>query len=182
MLVSPCNAEALKYDRDALMFHPSGTGPYRAQRLVPHERLELLRNDDYWDKERVPKRGKLVPIPIPEASTRASALLAGPVNFIEAPDPDAIPRLNNRHRRSYGNFFGIALFARTGRVAPGTGMENDLMNTMPDVSDATASCGASGEPPAQWPGRFVFDPEQRQWLSVGGQPSRCWISRHLLAA
>ena len=42
MLISPCNAEALKYDRDALMIHPSGTGPYRAQRLVAHERLELV--------------------------------------------------------------------------------------------------------------------------------------------
>jgi ABC-type transport system substrate-binding protein len=95
MLISPCNAEALKYDRDALMFHPSGTGPYRVKQLVAHERLELLRNDDYWDKARIPKHDKLVLIPMPEASTRAAALLSGQVNFIEAPDPDAIPRLKS---------------------------------------------------------------------------------------
>ena len=50
MPISPCNAEKLKYDRDALMFHPSGTGPYRISHFVAHERLELVRNDDYWDK------------------------------------------------------------------------------------------------------------------------------------
>jgi ABC-type transport system substrate-binding protein len=93
MLISPCNAEKLKYDRDALMFHPSGTGPYRFHQMVAHERLELERNDDYWDKARIPKHDRLVLIPMPEASTRAAALLAGQVNFIEAPDPDAIPRL-----------------------------------------------------------------------------------------
>jgi ABC-type transport system substrate-binding protein len=95
MLISPCNAEKLKYDRDALMFHPSGTGPYRIKQMVAHERLELVRNDDYWDKGRIPKHDNLVLIPMPEASTRAAALLSGQVNFIEAPDPDAIPRLKS---------------------------------------------------------------------------------------
>ena len=93
MLVSRCNAEALKYDRNAMMFHPSGTGPYRYSNMVAHERLELLANKDYWDKDRIPKHDKLVLIPMPEASTRAAALLSGQVNFIEAPDPDTIPRL-----------------------------------------------------------------------------------------
>jgi hypothetical protein len=77
MMVSPCNAAALKYDKDAMMSRPSGTGPYKIGKLVPHERLELLRNDDYWDKARVPKHDKLVLIPMPEASTRAAALLSG---------------------------------------------------------------------------------------------------------
>jgi ABC-type transport system substrate-binding protein len=95
MLVSRCNAEKLKYDRDAMMFHPSGTGPYRYSNMVAHERLELLPNKEYWDKDRIPKQDKLVLIPMPEASTRAAALLSGQVNFIEAPDPDAIPRLKS---------------------------------------------------------------------------------------
>jgi len=93
MLISPCNAKKLNYDRDALMFHPSGTGPYRIDRMVAHERLELVPNKDYWDTGRIPKHDRLVLLPMPEASTRAAALLAGQVNFIEAPDPDVIPRL-----------------------------------------------------------------------------------------
>ena len=34
-------------------------------------------------------------LPMPEAATRAAALLTGQVNFIEAPAPDAIPRLKS---------------------------------------------------------------------------------------
>ena len=58
----------------------------------PHERLELVPNNDYWDKARVPKQDRLVLLPMPEAATRTAALLSGQVNFIEAPSPDAIPR------------------------------------------------------------------------------------------
>ena len=93
MLISPCNAEKLKYDRNALAFAPSGTGPYRYKRMVAHERLELDANKEYWDKDRIPKHDHLVLLPMPEASTRAAALLSGQVNFIEAPVPDSIPRL-----------------------------------------------------------------------------------------
>ncbi len=35
----------------------------------------------------------MVLIPMPEATTRAAALLAGQVDFIEAPSPDTLPRL-----------------------------------------------------------------------------------------
>ena len=95
MLISPCNAEKLKYDNNALAFSPSGTGPYRYRRMVAHERLELDANTDYWDKTRIPKHDHLVLLPMPEASTRAAALMSGQVNFIEAPTPDAIPRLKS---------------------------------------------------------------------------------------
>ncbi len=74
---------------------PSGTGPYRFDRMVPRERLELVRNAEYWDKARVPKHDRLVLIPMPEATTRAAALLSGQVDFIEAPSPDTIPRLKS---------------------------------------------------------------------------------------
>src|SRR3981081_4887938 len=38
---------------------------------------------------------RLLLIPIPEASTRPAALLTGAVDWIEAPSPDAIPRLKS---------------------------------------------------------------------------------------
>ena len=31
----------------------SGTGPYRFDRMTPHQRMEFLPNKDYWDKARV---------------------------------------------------------------------------------------------------------------------------------
>ncbi len=95
LMVSRCRAEELKYDWNAYAANPSGTGPYRFSRMVPHERLELLPNKDYWNKDRIPKHDKLVLLPMPEAATRAAALMTGQVNFIEAPAPDTIPRLKS---------------------------------------------------------------------------------------
>jgi peptide/nickel transport system substrate-binding protein len=95
LMISRCKAEALKYDWNAYSNDPSGTGPYRFSRMVPHERLELLPNKAYWDPKRVPHHDKLVLLPMPEAATRAAALMTGQVNFIEAPSPDTIPRLKS---------------------------------------------------------------------------------------
>ena len=99
VMTSKCRAEALKYDWAAYANAPSGTGPYRFDRMVAHERLELLPNKDYWDKARIPKQDRLILLPMPEASTRTAALLSGQVNFVEAPTPDAIPRLKSAGMR-----------------------------------------------------------------------------------
>jgi ABC-type transport system substrate-binding protein len=93
LMISHCRAESVKYDWNAYAAHPSGTGPYVFDRMVPHERLEYLPNKAYWDKGRIAKQDRVVLLPMPEASTRTSALLSGQVNFVEAPSPDAIPRL-----------------------------------------------------------------------------------------
>jgi peptide/nickel transport system substrate-binding protein len=95
VFISPCRAKEVKYDWTQYALHPSGTGPYKFDKFVPHERLELVPNTDYWDKTRVPKQDRLVLIPMPEASTRTAALLSGQVNWIEAPSPDAIDRLKS---------------------------------------------------------------------------------------
>ena len=91
--ISNCAVTKLHNDYAAFAKHPYGTGPYMFDKVVPHERLELVKNPNYWDKERIPKQDRLVLLPMPEASTRAAALLAGQVDFIEAPSPDTIPRL-----------------------------------------------------------------------------------------
>ena len=39
LMVSRCRAEALHYDWNAYAEHPSGTGPFRADRMIAHERL-----------------------------------------------------------------------------------------------------------------------------------------------
>src|SRR5580658_6467044 len=93
LMISPCRAKEVKYDWTQYALHPSGTGPYKFDKIVPHQRLELVPNADYWDKARVPKQDRLVLIPMPEASTRTAALLSGEVDWIEAPSPDAIDRL-----------------------------------------------------------------------------------------
>src|SRR3954468_2550392 len=95
LLVSPCRAKDVKYDWQAYAEKPSGTGPYKFDKAVPHQRMELVPNTAYWDKDRVPKQDRLVLVPMPEASTRTAALLSGQVNWIEAPSPDSIDRLKS---------------------------------------------------------------------------------------
>jgi peptide/nickel transport system substrate-binding protein len=73
--------------------HPSGTGPFRVQEIVPGQRAVLVRNDDYWDKARTPKLDRLVLIPTPDPSARVAGLLSGYLNFIEAPPPEALAQL-----------------------------------------------------------------------------------------
>ena len=79
------------FSRDA-----SGTGPWKMARLVPRERLEVVKNDAYWDKSRVPHVDRMVMLPIPEANARTAALLSGQVDWIEAPAPDAVAEIKQR--------------------------------------------------------------------------------------
>ena len=72
---------------------PVGTGPFKITAFTPRVSVEMARNADYWDKERVPKVDKLVLLPMPEASTRLAALRSGQVDWIEVPPPDAADSL-----------------------------------------------------------------------------------------
>ena len=56
-------------------------------------------------RRRVPKQDRLVLLPMPEASTRTAALLSGQVNFVEAPSPDALPRLKSSGMRIVTNTY-----------------------------------------------------------------------------
>ena len=93
LMMSPCAMAKAGNDYQVYAKAPAGTGPYKFDMVVPHERLELVKNADYWDKSRVPKQDRVVLLPMPEASTRVAALLSGQVDWIEAPPPDAIDRL-----------------------------------------------------------------------------------------
>ncbi|OYX88623.1 MAG: ABC transporter substrate-binding protein, partial [Xanthobacter sp. 35-67-6] len=81
----------------------SGTGPWKMTKFAPRERLELAKNEAYWDKARVPKTDKMVLLPMPEANARTAALLSGQVDWIEAPAPDALPQIKSRGFVLYQN-------------------------------------------------------------------------------
>ena len=72
---------------------PAGSGPFKITKVVTGQSVEMSRNENYWDKNRIPKLAKMVVIPMPEATTRLAALRAGQVDWIEVPPPDAIPSL-----------------------------------------------------------------------------------------
>jgi ABC-type transport system substrate-binding protein len=90
---SPARWEEVGRNWERFAERPSGTGPYMADRFVPRERLEAVRNSSYWDKVRVPKHERLALVPMPDALTRTAALLSGQVDIVEAPPPDAAPRI-----------------------------------------------------------------------------------------
>jgi len=105
LMISPCRAREMNYDWEQYALHPSGTGPYKFDRFVAHQRLELVPNTEYCDKMRVPKHDRLVLVPMPEASTRTAALLTGQVNWIEAPSPDALTRLKSAGMKIVTNVY-----------------------------------------------------------------------------
>ena len=88
---------------DAFAHDPSGTGPWKFASFAPRERLGLVKNDAYWDKARIPHVDKMVLFPMPEANARTAALLAGQVDWIEAPAPDALPEIKARGFNLYAN-------------------------------------------------------------------------------
>lgn len=92
---SPAQFENVGHDWAKFAAEPSGTGPFRLEKLTPHERAVLIPFKDYWDETRRAKLDRLELIPMPEANTRTAALLSGEVDFVEAPPPDTIPRLKS---------------------------------------------------------------------------------------
>jgi ABC-type transport system substrate-binding protein len=74
---------------------PSGTGPWKFVSQTQRAKVEMVPNKEYWNEDRIPKVDRVILRPIPEASARVAALLSGQVDFVEAPPPDAVPRLKS---------------------------------------------------------------------------------------
>ena len=86
---------------NAFAANPSGTGPFRLVRFAARERVEMVRNENYWGEKARAER--IILLPIPEPNARTAALLSGQVDWIEAPAPDAIPQLRARGMRITSN-------------------------------------------------------------------------------
>lgn len=95
LISSPAQWEKLGRDWNKVASQPSGTGPFRLDKLVPRERADLVKNTGYWDKARMAKTDRIVLVPIPDALTRANALMNGQVDIIETPPPDVLPQLQS---------------------------------------------------------------------------------------
>lgn len=96
-------AERSKQAWAAFAADASGSGPFKMARFVPRERLEMVKNPDYWNPKRMAKVDRVVLLPMPEANARTAALLSGQVDWIEAPAPDAIPQIKQRGFVVYDN-------------------------------------------------------------------------------
>lgn len=95
LMASPAQWEKSK-DWNQFAKEPSGTGPFKFSSSTAREQLVLEPFAEHWDKDRVPMLDKVVLIPLPDPSARTAALLSGQVDWIEAPAPDAIPRIKEQ--------------------------------------------------------------------------------------
>jgi peptide/nickel transport system substrate-binding protein len=93
LIVSPTQYEKVGKDWTKFNLSPIGTGPFKVTKIAPHVSLELTRNENYWDKTRIPKLKTIVLYPMAEATTRLAALRSGQVDWIEVPPPDSIASL-----------------------------------------------------------------------------------------
>lgn len=96
-------AERSKAAWTAFAADPAGSGPFKASKFVPRERLEMVKNTEYWDAKRKPTIDRVVLLPLPEANSRTAALMSGQVDWIEAPAPDAVDALKGRGFKVYSN-------------------------------------------------------------------------------
>ncbi len=88
---------------EAFARNASGTGPWKMTGFTPRERLELTRNENYWEKARIPHVDRMILLPMPEANARTAAPLSGQVDWVEAPAPDAIAQIKQRGFVIYSN-------------------------------------------------------------------------------
>jgi len=96
LFTSPTSFEKAGKDWGKVATLPAaGTGPFKISRVVPRERVELLKNDGYWDAAKKAKVDKVVLMPVPEANARLAALRSGQVDWIEVPPADGIASLQS---------------------------------------------------------------------------------------
>jgi peptide/nickel transport system substrate-binding protein len=102
---SPARWQEVGGDWNKFAERPSGTGPWILEKLVPRSRAELVRNPNYWNRDRIPKLDRLILLAMPDANTRVAALLSGQIDWVEAPPPDTVPRLKQQGMQIVSNVY-----------------------------------------------------------------------------
>jgi ABC-type transport system substrate-binding protein len=96
-------AERAKQAWAAFAADASGSGPFKMAKFTSRERVEYVKNDNYWDPKRKPKIDRVILLPMPEANARTAALLSGQVDWIENPAPDAVKQIRDKGFNVYTN-------------------------------------------------------------------------------
>ena len=71
-----------------------GTGPFKLNKWLPGDLIEISRNVDYWGN--AAEWDSITIKPIKDGTTRTAALIAGDVDFIERVAPADLPNLEKR--------------------------------------------------------------------------------------
>lgn len=80
--------QADKIDDDDYWTEPIGTGPFIVESYTADDRIELVRNDDYWGE--APEVEKVEVVNMPEVSSRITALQSGEIDATTDIPPDQV--------------------------------------------------------------------------------------------
>ena len=90
-LMSPISPAALKKYGEDIRQHPTGAGPYILDKWVKGDRIEMVRNENYWGEK--PTVAKIIWKIVPEAATREAMLRAGQIDICYKPLPSNVAAL-----------------------------------------------------------------------------------------
>lgn len=180
---SPTRFKEVGNDWAKFAAKPSGTGPWKMDKLVPRERIEMVRNANYWDPARVPKTDRLAVYTMPDPNTRVASLLSGQVDWIEAPPPDTIPRLKSAgmnivtniypHIWPYQLSFSPGSPFRDLRIRKAANLAIDRESLVEFLGGTALPAQGNVDPEHPWFGeptfKIKYDPEQaRQLMKEAG--------------
>lgn len=69
-----------------IVSNPNGTGPFKLAEFVPGTSMSYIRNEGYWDKERMPSLGRIDFPMYPDNASLMAALSSGQVQILAFPD------------------------------------------------------------------------------------------------
>ncbi len=90
-LVSPISPAALEKYGENIRENPVGAGPYILDKWVKGDRIEMVRNENYWGPK--PTVAKIIWKIVPEAATREAMLRAGQIHICYKPLPSNVAAL-----------------------------------------------------------------------------------------
>jgi peptide/nickel transport system substrate-binding protein len=162
---------------EALSTGAIGTGPFKLVSWENGVKTELARNETYWGE--APGLASLIFRPIPEATARVSALLAGEVDMIVVVPPDAIPQIQADANLTYeqgpsNHYWFIELNCKEGpfadvRVRQAANYAVDKDGLANDILSGSAVPATQPMPPANWSYNpnvtgYPYDPEMAKSL------------------
>ena len=93
--ISIISAKALEqYKGDALAMHPTGTGPYKLDKLESGGKVELVRNASFWGGK--PRLDRIIFRPVYDPTTAATELQTGQVDMIASAGSQQIEQLKGQ--------------------------------------------------------------------------------------
>jgi peptide/nickel transport system substrate-binding protein len=197
-MASPARYAAVGNDWTKFNAEPSGTGPFSVTEIVPRARLELTRNDKYFDKARLPKSPKVTLRPIPDGSARVAALRSGEVDFIESVPPDTIVSLRAARFQVVANayphvwvwYFSVLPDSpfRDVRVRQAANLAVDRASIVELLSGTAQPAQGFVQPDSPWFGtpsfkiRFDLDEAKRLMAAAGYGPNNRAKAKVMISA